>query len=116
MNEVTIKLNNKDYNCILGLALLGELQEHYKKDVIEVFQMYDANPLKYSIIFLHKSIAINCELEGLELDLTAKQIFDEVLDGKGQPNKELQKFTDKFVKSIENLVPEEELEDSSKKK
>lgn len=118
---VTIKLifNEKEYDCILGLGFLGEVQEVLNLDYNTLLEKYEKFPFKYVPLLMYHSIKFTKELDGENIDFKLKDLLGWIEDDGGLTNKQMISFSEAFIKSLTKDVPKEEIEEEggkSKKK
>ena len=117
MVTTKLKFNEKEYDCILGLGFLGEVQEILNLDYNTLLEKYEKFPFKYVPLLMFHSIRWAKELEEKEIDFTLKDLLGWIEDEGGLTNKQMIKFSNAFVKSLTKDVPkEEEIEEEGKSK
>ena len=117
MNTVKLKLNGQEFDCILGLGFLGEVQEALNLEYNVLLEKYEKFPFKYVPKLMYFAIKFTKELNGEEIEFKEKDLLGWIEDEGGLTNKEMIKFSEAFIKSLTKDVPkEEEVKEEAKKK
>ena len=121
MNEIKLTIGGKAYVFTLGLGFLGELLEETNLSLDELIPKMIRNPFKWVPVAMFQSAKYSCELEGIEIDFTAKLILEGLSNEKGGINcKQTLAFMAALNKSLTHNIPveddEPEISDDEKKK
>ena len=115
MNSIKININNKEFNCELGVYTLGEVIEDLGMDYEKFSDRYFKNPFKYTPILLFHSIKADAFLNGKdEIDFEYKDLMKWIQEDGGVGSKGMLKFAAFFVDSLNKNVPKEEVKEVKK--
>lgn len=102
MKEIDITVNNRTLKCKFGLGFLGECLENLNLNVFEIGKKLDDNPFKWIPTLMFESINYAND----NIDFTKEDLINWLDNPEG--NKEMAKFLNAFVQSLNKDVPKED--------
>ena len=117
MNNISLKIGQRDLEFTFGLGFLGELFDETDLTINEVVGKLNKNPFKMIPTLMYYSCAYLLKRKGQEVDFTIYDFTDWIDEsgGIGQPS--TKRFLDAFTESMTKNVPKtDEAKGDSKKK
>ena len=103
-----IKLNNREFDCFLGLEFLGNVIDDLDLNYKEFLDRTNRNPVKFMPLIMFHSVRYGLIENDIEIDFDKKQFLLWIQNEGGISNVEMKKFSSAFWDSINSNVPKDE--------
>lgn len=117
MNNITLKIAERELDFSFGLGFLGELFEETDLSINEVVEKLNKNPFKMIPTLMYYSSAYALKRQGKEVDFTLYDFTDWIDESGGVGNPNTKIFLNAFTESMTKNIPKTDVDkDASKKK
>jgi hypothetical protein len=109
--NITLKFADKELQCSLGLMFLGELLDELDMSIEEVGDKMQKNPFRVLPKMIYTSAKVRAELSGESFEMTLGEVVEVIEKDGGIASKEVTRFVEEFVKSMNPGLPDEPAEE-----
>lgn len=116
MNNITLKIADRELEFSFGLGFLGELFDETGLDIHEVAKKVTTNPFKMVPLLMYYSSAYALRRAGKEVDYTVYDFIDWLDESGGIGNPNTNVFLKAFTQSMIKNVPKDNSKQTGSKK
>lgn len=116
MNNITLKIADRNLEFAFGLGFLGELFERTGLDINVVATDVIKNPFKMIPLLMYHSNSYSEMRAGREVSFTLYEFIDWLDESGGLGNPNTKVFLDAFKKSLTRNIPKTDLKEPDSKK
>ncbi len=107
MNNIKLKLDNKELGFHFGLGFMGELLDSLDCSIDELMIGIQKNPFKFIPKVMYESNNYSCIREEKESEYSLYSFTDLIDNSGGVMSESVSKFLEAFTKSMTKDVPKE---------